>query len=331
MTEETAQKKKAPKAGKPKKAPKAPKATKAKRAKQADEKEQSYTATNRLMLENACHIAEKIGAKNIMVITDRVDDWNIVKGLKCRDKFILATRDKDTYEEAKKSLETALMIPGVSLTRMGQIKMGVIMSLAANMVTNQGKMVCLSGLAALGTLDSLVVLDISREFELLTSDDVSTVSAGVQPEVFEGVLSLALEIANEGREGKPIGTVFVLGDHEKVLPLSRQLIINPFKGYPEEERNILDPRLKETIKEFSVMDGAFIVRDDGVIISAGRHLAAALDADKLPMGLGSRHAAAAGITESSGALAIVVSQSTGDVRIFKNGTVFMEIERAKVR
>lgn len=324
MTEKTAAKDKKPRAAKTaraKKAPRSPKATL---------KEKSLKATNRLMLENACYIAEKIGAVTIMVVTDRIDDWNIVKALKCRDKVILATRDEDTYEEAKKVLDSVLMIPRVTLTRMGQIKMGVIMSLAANLMNNHGKIVCLSGLAKLGTLDSLVVLDIGKEFELLTSEDVSTVSAGVQPEVFEGVLSLAMELANEGREGRPVGTIFVLGDHEKVLPLSRQLIINPFKGYPEDERNVLDPRLKETIKEFSVIDGAFIVRDDGVIISAGRHLAASLDSEKMPMGLGSRHAAAAGITESTSALAIVVSQSTGDVRIFKNGTVFMEIERAKM-
>lgn len=80
-----------------------------------------------------------------------------------------------------------------------------------------------------------------------------------------------------------------------------------------------------------MMDGAFIIREDGVIVSAGRHLAAALDTEKMPMGLGSRHAAAAGITEATDALAIVISQSTGDVRIFKNGSIFMEIELGKVR
>jgi diadenylate cyclase len=331
MAEKEAAKDKGSRSAKAAKSAKSAKTTKTAKTTRAARREKSLKTANRLMLENACQMSDKIGAKTILVITDRVDDWNIVKSLKCRSKVIIATRDEDTYQEARKSLESVLMVPQVSLTRMGQVKMGVIMSLAANLVTNQGKIVCVSGLAQLGTLDSLVVLDIGRELELLTAEDVATVSAGVQPEVFEGVLSLALELASEGREGRPIGTVFVLGDHEKVLPLSRQLIINPFKGYPEEERNILDPRLKETIKEFSLMDGAFVVRDDGVIISAGRHLAAALDADKLPMGLGSRHAAAAGITESTGALAIVVSESTGDVRIFKNGTVFMEIERAKMR
>ena len=288
-------------------------------------------AVNRLMLEHACLIADKIGADTILVVSDLLEDWEFFKGFKGRYKVIFATQDEETYEEASKVLDNVLMVPKVGLTRMGQVKMGVIMSLAANLVGSDEKIVCLSGLPKLKTLDSLMVLDISREFELLTSEDVSAVSSGVHPEVFEGVLNLAVELASEGREGNPIGTIFVLGDQERVLPISRQLIINPFKGYPESERNILDRKLRETIKEFSMMDGAFIIRDDGVIVSAGRHLAAALDTEKMPMGLGSRHAAAAGITEATDALAIVISQSTGDVRIFKNGSIFMEIELGKVR
>lgn len=288
-------------------------------------------AVNRLMLEHACLIADKIGADTILVVSDLLEDWEFFKGFKGRYKVIFATQDEETYEEASKALDNVLMVPKVALTRMGQVKMGVIMSLAANLVGSDEKIVCLSGLPKLKTLDSLMVLDISREFELLTSEDVSAVSSGVHPEVFEGVLNLAVELASEGREGNPIGTIFVLGDQERVLPISRQLIINPFKGYPESERNILDRKLRETIKEFSMMDGAFIIREDGVIVSAGRHLAAALDTEKMPMGLGSRHAAAAGITEATDALAIVISQSTGDVRIFKNGSIFMEIELGKVR
>ena len=294
-------------------------------------KRKGIKAVNRLMLEHACLIADKIGADTILVVSDLLEDWEFFKGFKGRYKVIFATQDEETYEEASKALDNVLMVPKVALTRMGQVKMGVIMSLAANLVGSDEKIVCLSGLPKLKTLDSLMVLDISREFELLTSEDVSAVSSGVHPEVFEGVLNLAVELASEGREGNPIGTIFVLGDQERVLPISRQLIINPFKGYPESERNILDRKLRETIKEFSMMDGAFIIREDGVIVSAGRHLAAALDTEKMPMGLGSRHAAAAGITEATDALAIVISQSTGDVRIFKNGSIFMEIERAKVR
>jgi DNA integrity scanning protein DisA with diadenylate cyclase activity len=150
----------------------------------------------------------------------------------------------------------------------------------------------------------------------------------VRPEVFEGVLNLAIELANQGREGKPVGTIFTLGDHEKVLQLSRQLVMNPFHGYPEEDRNILDPNLRETIREFSAIDGAFVIRDDGVVMAAGRHLNAALEEGELPRGLGSRHVAGAGITAVTDAVAIAISESDGTVRIFKQGAIFTEIEKA---
>jgi diadenylate cyclase len=121
----------------------------------------------------------------------------------------------------------------------------------------------------------------------------------------------------------------VLGDHERVLVLSTQMVINPFGGVSEEERNILDPLLKETIREFATIDGAFVIRDDGVILSAGRHLKASAEEAGLPRGLGARHRAAAGITGLTNAVAITVSESNGDVRVFNGGKIFMEIEKRR--
>jgi DNA integrity scanning protein DisA with diadenylate cyclase activity len=124
-----------------------------------------------------------------------------------------------------------------------------------------------------------------------------------------------------------VGTIFVLGDHEKVLQLSRQMIINPFLGYSEEERNILNPDLIGTIKEFSAIDGAFVIKDNGVIVTAGRHLNAALESKDFPKGLGSRHIAAAGITSITLAIAVVLSESSGTVSVFKNGKILVNIEK----
>ena len=106
------------------------------------------------------------------------------------------------------------------------------------------------------------------------------------------------------------------------------MVINPFHGYPEEQRNIMDPSLRETIKEFSAIDGAFVIRGDGVIEAAGRHLNAAADVD-LPPGLGARHMAAAGISDVSAATSIAISESTGTVSVFKNGKIFMQIGKSQ--
>ena len=138
---------------------------------------------------------------------------------------------------------------------------------------------------------------------------------------------MSVELSEKGREGKPVGTIFVVGDHEKVLPLTKQMIINPFKGYEEEERNILSPSLKETIREFAAMDGAFIISGEGIVLTAGAYLGAACEEANLPRGLGSRHLAAAGITNLTNAVAFVISESSGDVRIFKGGKILTQIEK----
>jgi DNA integrity scanning protein DisA with diadenylate cyclase activity len=189
------------------------------------------------------------------------------------------------------------------------------------------KLVCLSGIPKFGYIDSIFVIDVGKEFEILVSGNIGDISEGVYPEVFGAVLNLAIELAAQGREGRKVGTIFVLGDHEKVMQLSRQMIINPFMGYTDEQRNILSPELKETIKEFSAIDGSFIVKDNGTIVTAGRHLNAALEGKDFPQGLGSRHIAAAGITGITKAIAIVLSESTGNVSVFKNGKIFVSIEK----
>ncbi len=69
------------------------------------------------------------------------------------------------------------------------------------------------------------------------------------------------------------------------------MIMNPFKGYDDSERNILDNEMTETVKEFSSIDGAFIIKGKGVIVSVETYLLPKLAAEELPQGLGARHSA----------------------------------------
>jgi DNA integrity scanning protein DisA with diadenylate cyclase activity len=124
-----------------------------------------------------------------------------------------------------------------------------------------------------------------------------------------------------------VGALFVLDDSENILAQSRELVVNPFQGHPESERNVLDPAVEETIKEFSVLDGAFVVRGDGVVLTAGTHLVPDGGYVALSGGLGTRHAAASGITASTAAVSVCVSQSTGTVTVFKNGHLIADIQR----
>jgi DNA integrity scanning protein DisA with diadenylate cyclase activity len=279
------------------------------------------------MMEFACRFAEEIQAKAILLYGEVAQDLLSKKGEVPSFDTILITREKDDAQQKAGFFSSVINIPNVNVTRLGQIKVAITKGLATGLFKKGDMLVCLTGVPKFGYIDSLFVIDVGKEFEILISEEVSHIFEDIRPEVFEAVLNIALELAYQGREGRQVGTIFVLGDHEKVLELSRQMIINPFMGYPEEERNILDRNLKETIKEFSALDGAFVVRGDGVLVTAGRHLNAALETKDFPQGLGSRHIAAAGITSVTGAIAIVISESTGTVRIFKNGRLFVDIEK----
>jgi diadenylate cyclase len=140
----------------------------------------------------------------------------------------------------------------------------------------------------------------------------------------ENVILLAIEIAREGREGRKIGTMFTISDSEKVIKYSKCLILDPLFGHPRSVKHIDDDNMRETIKELSQLDGAFVVADDGVVVSACRYINASSRGIKLPLGLGSRHMAAASITKQTNAVAVVVSESA-IVRVFDDGDIIGEI------
>jgi diadenylate cyclase len=289
---------------------------------------------NTLFLKTAYQIASKLSAAAVVIHADPLEDlvWNerLPKGR----SLVLMTRKKHLEEDegGKGTLAGAaasiLTLPRIPLTRMSLIKIGTTLLLSQELVKAGARLVFAVGPTDSGPLDLLQCVDTAKESEIIAGRGIARLSEVVQPELFQAVLNLAIELAETGREGKPIGTIFVVGDNEKVMQLSKQMIMNPFKGYDEDERNILASSLKETIREFAAMDGAFVLADDGTVLAAGRYLGAAIDESQLPRGLGSRHIAAAGITSLTRAVAFVISQSSGDVRIFKDGKIIMHIEKA---
>jgi diadenylate cyclase len=144
------------------------------------------------------------------------------------------------------------------------------------------------------------------------------------PEVLESLLQLAVEVAREGREGRRVGTLFMLGDEEAVLARSRSLILDPLAGHPESSRHITNLNLRGTLKELAQLDGGFVVSHAGTVISACRYLDAVGTPVDVPLGLGSRHLAAANMSAVTKAVGIVVSESSV-VRIFCHGHLVGEI------
>ena len=149
----------------------------------------------------------------------------------------------------------------------------------------------------------------------------------VNPEVIKAALLVSLNIAQKGREGRRIGTAFVIGDVEEVLKRSSQIILNPYKGHDEKERDLKNPETWESIMEFAQLDGVFVVDENGIIVAAGRYIETSTkDLNlKIRLGVGGRHIACASITKETKAIAVVVSESGGDITVYKDGVELLHI------
>jgi len=224
-----------------------------------------------------------------------------------------------------------LRVPNVALTRIGQVKIAVFLALSRGLLKHGDRVVFLTGLPAARTLDTIIITDVGYEYEVFApATDLAGGPPRILPEVIERVVDLASELGSEGREGRAVGAMFVVGDTDRVIPLTRQLILNPFKGYPPGERNILDYSLEETVKELAGLDGAFIIRGDGTLETCGAYIRTASQEEfDLPAGLGARHHAAAAVTAVTDAVAVTVSESTGTVTIFRTGRILTEIQKPR--
>ena len=283
-----------------------------------------------MILESALQVAESCELQSLLLYMDGLKDIDDLQAIDFSGnlKVILVARTKENFDWAMHYTENVVRIPEVQLTRIGQIKMAVMLSFSKRLLKPGERFVYLTGLEK-GNLDTMMVMEVGREYEIFQSVNQPPLTEHIRRAVFERVLNLALELAAEGREGKPVGAIFVLGDAVAVVENSQQNIINPFQGYPEEQRNILDDKLTETVKEFSSIDGAFVIKGTGVIVSSGTYLLPKILSEDLPQGLGARHAAAAAITAATKSIAITISESTGTVRIWRQGRLITEIEKAK--
>jgi len=158
-----------------------------------------------------------------------------------------------------------------------------------------------------------------------TWKDIVIAETDVKEEVFDAVFHICTEISIEGREGKSVGTTFLLGDADSVMAKSRQISLNAFEGQKPESRSITNQDIKENIKEFAQLDGAFVIDGDGYIRAQSRYITVDTSNVNLPKGMGTRHNSVAAITQVTNTVGIVVSQSGGGITIFKNGLILKKI------
>jgi DNA integrity scanning protein DisA with diadenylate cyclase activity/mannitol/fructose-specific phosphotransferase system IIA component (Ntr-type) len=296
----------------------------------ADHRPQRAPALPKLtttLIRQSIDLVDEVNAQALLIAIDRVENfpWELMQGW--QGKLLVVTTSHTEDYVVPRQNTYVFDVVHASLSRMDRANLGLLLAASEGLLNDKMSVVCVTGPDG-RKLDSLSVTKPEAHFRAMLSEKTRRGRGITRPAVLLRVLSLALEIATEGREAHPVGAMFVLGDTRSVLRQAQQLVLNPFHGYSRQLRNVLDPSLAETIKEFALIDGAFIIQGDGTVLSAGTYLMPkTAPTAHLPAGLGARHQTAAAITAHTLATTITVSQSTGTVTVFRNGSIVFSLER----
>lgn len=278
-------------------------------------------------------MVQELPADAVLLLTESSLDWDAVIEKLGGARLLVAAQDGGLNQSLKEhpGLTVLDIDPGPTPTR-ERMSLALLEAVASEKLRPGAHVVTLyNGIEAeeedqAEQIDSVSVIHLGEHLERLSAQDLRKLDTQVPLETLRAVVDLATEIGREGREGKPVGTMFVVGDSRKVLAMSRPLNFNPFRGYSREERDIRDRKVREQIKDIAQLEGAIIVHRDGFVEAACMYIDAPAEGITLSKGLGTRHWTAAAVSRKTKAIAIAVSQSSGTVRVFQDGKLMLHIE-----
>lgn len=278
------------------------------------------------LLHTARSVAADVNATGIMMLSETAYDFAAINRDSDSVRLVVASHKMDVQQAATEDGVDLVPLSHEPQTRQVQVSQALVEAIADDLLQTGARIIALYAGFDRDVIDTLSVINLSEALAKLTTRDLQRLETQVPLGTLRRVVDLAVEIGREGREGKAVGTLFVVGNHRKVLEMSHEQVHDPFRGYPRKERMIANTRVRESIKELAQIDGAFVISSDGAVMAAGRILDAPAEDLTLSKGLGARHWAAAAISKATKAIAIAVSESTGTVRIFQDGVVVLRIE-----
>ena len=285
-----------------------------------------FTDQFKSLVDLAVRMAKASEIETLLVLVEGPTDWLRLKKLAGSRQVLIAADEEAQVEGAEEAgLFTVVldMAGGAVYERLTQ---ALLESVADDILEPGASVIALYSGFEVGAIDSISVIRLDEHLGRLTVRDLRQLETSVPLDTLKTVVDLAVEIGREGREGKPVGTLFVVGDSRKTLKLCHPISFDPVRGYNRRDRSLDDPRVREGIKEIAQMDGAFIVSADGTIEAAAQYISAPAASVTLSKGLGARHWAAATVTKATKAIAVTVSETNGTVRLFQNGEVMLRIE-----
>jgi len=286
------------------------------------------SAESRLLVDYAFDLARQLRIGKVLVLADLLQDRRIVERHRKDETLIWVAQGQGSCKTLQADGHGyCVEIPGGRLGRLAQVRLGLIMAALHKRVSASETVVCLTGLAGSRHLDNLLITNLERDYPWFREHGISKADRALTSREFVRLIDISVRLAAEGREGNPIGTMFVLGDADAVEKHTRQLILNPLKGHPQRNRSVHSREFLETVRELAALDGGFLVNRRGIVLRAGVYFDAPVTQKvQVAKGLGARHTAAAAISARAKCPAIVISQSSGTVSVYSRGSMVLAME-----
>src|SRR5258708_1538105 len=124
----------------------------------------------RSLIRHAHAIAREVGAKAVLLSADVVEEDEELAGL-IQDvdfRVILVTR-RTGFEipTGWDDLCKIVRVPDLKMPRAGQIKVALLVAAAQGLIKPSEKIVCTTGIDGSGRVDTILVLELGTEIELL--------------------------------------------------------------------------------------------------------------------------------------------------------------------
>src|SRR5262245_29554889 len=212
------------------------------------------------LLQAARELVQTTRADAVLLLTETNLDWDAVLGYLDGCRLLVAAQDGILTAKLKQKpgLTVLDIDPGPTPTQ-ERMSLALLEAVRTDQLHNGADVVALYNGIEIGQdkpeqIDSLSVIHLGEHLERLSAQDLRRLDAQVPLETLRPVVDLATEIGREGREGHPVGTMFVVGDTRKVLTMSRPINFNPFRGYSRAEKDIRDPKVREQIKDIAQLE-----------------------------------------------------------------------------
>ena len=227
------------------------------------------------LIQNALRLCEEIDSDKVFLFMDsdegclklKLDEY-----LKSEKVVLVLPKNKDLKgcTSCKKSV---IHTWSGNQSRFSRIKYAFLQAVLEGVIKPDSRVVCILGPWGKDHLDTITIHDLAHSWsEEFPFDPRSLIGQDLLFQTAIAVVDIALDIGALGREGKSVGTTFIIGNIEQIMRSSHQAVFNPFRGYPEEQRSITSSEVVESMKELAQLDGAFVISENGIVEAAGRHL-----------------------------------------------------------